>query len=169
MRIGNTAGCEIRASPVGKAHALGRKWWPGKRCTLHTHRAGTLKYIKGIMSKWNCWLFQIAHTAIKKRCEPGVSPSVDRGAASGFTWRGWMTTGTANKLADERADSAVVAVLTPLPGGISLSKHKSRRLVLPGSTASSSRARGLSVGSRLSVTTFARRSKRGSIILLLKG
>jgi hypothetical protein len=34
-------------------------------------------------------------------------------AIVGFTWGGWMTTGTANKLADERADSAVVAVLTP--------------------------------------------------------
>ena len=32
----------------------------------------------------------------------------------GFTWGGWMTTGAANKLADERADLAVVAVLTPL-------------------------------------------------------
>jgi hypothetical protein len=29
-----------------------------------------------------------------------------------------MTTGTANKLADERADSAVVAVLTPICGEI---------------------------------------------------
>ena len=35
-------------------------------------------------------------------------------AIVGFTWGGWMTTGTANKLADERADSAVVAVLTPI-------------------------------------------------------
>ena len=29
-------------------------------------------------------------------------------------WGSWMTTGTANKLADERADSAVVAVLRPI-------------------------------------------------------
>jgi hypothetical protein len=35
-------------------------------------------------------------------------------AIVGFTWGGWMTTGTANKLAEERADSAVVAVLTPI-------------------------------------------------------
>jgi hypothetical protein len=35
-------------------------------------------------------------------------------AIVGFTWGGWMTTGTGNKLADERADSAVVAVLTPI-------------------------------------------------------
>jgi hypothetical protein len=35
-------------------------------------------------------------------------------AIVGFTWGGWMTTGTANKLADERADSAVVAILTPI-------------------------------------------------------
>jgi hypothetical protein len=35
-------------------------------------------------------------------------------AILGFTWGGWMTTGTANKLADQRADSAVVAILTPI-------------------------------------------------------
>lgn len=34
-------------------------------------------------------------------------------ATVGFTWGGWMTSSTANKLAGERADSAVVAVLTP--------------------------------------------------------
>ena len=39
-------------------------------------------------------------------------------AIVGFTWGGWMTNGTANKLADERADSAVVAVLTPICGEI---------------------------------------------------
>src|SRR5207249_502041 len=35
-------------------------------------------------------------------------------AIVGFTWGGWMTTGTANKLADQRADSAVVSILTPI-------------------------------------------------------
>jgi hypothetical protein len=35
-------------------------------------------------------------------------------AIVGFTSGGWMTAGTATKLADERADSAVVAVLTPI-------------------------------------------------------
>jgi hypothetical protein len=35
-------------------------------------------------------------------------------AILGFTWGGWMTTSTANKLADQRADSAVVAILTPI-------------------------------------------------------
>jgi hypothetical protein len=35
-------------------------------------------------------------------------------AIVGFTWGGWMTTGTASKLADQRADSAVVAILTPI-------------------------------------------------------
>jgi hypothetical protein len=35
-------------------------------------------------------------------------------AIVGFTWGGWMTTSTANKLADQRADSAVVAILTPI-------------------------------------------------------
>jgi hypothetical protein len=35
-------------------------------------------------------------------------------ALIGFTWGGWMTASTANKLADQQADSAVVAVLTPI-------------------------------------------------------
>ena len=35
-------------------------------------------------------------------------------AVLGFTLGGWMTTSTAQRLADERADSAVVEVLTPL-------------------------------------------------------
>ena len=35
-------------------------------------------------------------------------------AIVGFTWVGWMTTSTANKLADQRAESAVVAILTPI-------------------------------------------------------
>jgi hypothetical protein len=35
-------------------------------------------------------------------------------ATVGFTWGGWMTGSTAGKLADQRADSAVVAVLTPI-------------------------------------------------------
>ena len=32
----------------------------------------------------------------------------------GFYWGGWVTGGTANKLAEQRADSAVVAALTPI-------------------------------------------------------
>ena len=32
----------------------------------------------------------------------------------GFSWGGWMTGGTANRLAAERADTAVVAALTPV-------------------------------------------------------
>ena len=32
----------------------------------------------------------------------------------GFSWGGWMTGGTANRLAAERADTAVVAALTPI-------------------------------------------------------
>jgi len=32
----------------------------------------------------------------------------------GFSWGGWVTGGTANKLAAERANTAVVAALTPI-------------------------------------------------------
>jgi hypothetical protein len=32
----------------------------------------------------------------------------------GFYWGGWVTGGTANKLAEQRADSAVVTALTPI-------------------------------------------------------
>jgi hypothetical protein len=35
-------------------------------------------------------------------------------AIVGFVWGGWTATSTANKLADERVDSAVVAVLTSI-------------------------------------------------------
>jgi hypothetical protein len=53
---------------------------------------------------------------------PSETQSVLWGAAGGavvlaivgFTWGGWMTSGTANKLAEQQAESAVVAVLTPI-------------------------------------------------------
>ncbi len=35
-------------------------------------------------------------------------------AIVGFTWGGWMTSGTANKLADQQAENAVVAALAPI-------------------------------------------------------
>ena len=35
-------------------------------------------------------------------------------AIVGFTWGGWMTTSAADKLADQRADTAVVAILAPI-------------------------------------------------------
>ena len=34
--------------------------------------------------------------------------------AIGFSWGGWLTGGTATRLANERADSAVVVALTPV-------------------------------------------------------
>jgi hypothetical protein len=35
-------------------------------------------------------------------------------AITGFTWGGWVTGGSAEKLAKDRADTAVVAVLSPI-------------------------------------------------------
>src|ERR1700674_2396203 len=35
-------------------------------------------------------------------------------AIVGFSWGGWVTGSTANELANKRADSAVVAALTPI-------------------------------------------------------
>jgi len=35
-------------------------------------------------------------------------------AIVGFTWGGWMTTGTANKMASEQARTEVVAALVPI-------------------------------------------------------
>ena len=32
----------------------------------------------------------------------------------GFSWGGWVTGGTADKIADERANTAVLAALTPI-------------------------------------------------------
>jgi len=54
----------------------------------------------------------------KRKCH-GISLGSQTGGAIllaivGFTWGGWMTTSAANKLADQRADVAVVAILTPI-------------------------------------------------------
>jgi hypothetical protein len=35
-------------------------------------------------------------------------------AVAGFTWGGWVSEGTANKLASQRADAAVVQALAPI-------------------------------------------------------
>jgi len=58
-----------------------------------------------------------ALTLSRTIAEPSVARR-SRGAvaciAVGFSWGGWMTGGTANRLAAERADTAVVAALTPV-------------------------------------------------------
>jgi hypothetical protein len=52
---------------------------------------------------------------------PGVKPALWGAAAGavaisviGFSWMGWMLGGTAERLAADRAQSAVVSVLTPI-------------------------------------------------------
>jgi len=44
----------------------------------------------------------------------GVAIGAVASMVIGFSWGGWVTGGTANKLAVERADTAVVAALTPI-------------------------------------------------------
>jgi hypothetical protein len=50
----------------------------------------------------------------RTRLLQGVAIGAVASMIIGFSWGGWMTTGTANKIAAERADTAVVAALTPI-------------------------------------------------------
>jgi hypothetical protein len=52
-------------------------------------------------------------SAVKPACWGAVGGAIVL-AIVGFHWGGWMTTNSAGKLADQRADAAVVAVLTPI-------------------------------------------------------
>ena len=51
---------------------------------------------------------------LRTRLLQGIAIGAVASMVIGFSWGGWMTGGTAIKLADERADSAVVAALTPI-------------------------------------------------------
>jgi hypothetical protein len=44
----------------------------------------------------------------------GAAAGAIAAAVVGFNWGGWMTGGTAEKMADGRADKAVAAALTPV-------------------------------------------------------
>jgi hypothetical protein len=50
----------------------------------------------------------------RTRLLQGIAVGAIASMVIGFSWGGWMTTGTANKIAAERADTAVVAALTPI-------------------------------------------------------
>jgi hypothetical protein len=50
----------------------------------------------------------------RTRLLQGIAIGAIASMVIGFSWGGWMTGGTAIKLADERANSAVVAALTPI-------------------------------------------------------
>ena len=52
-------------------------------------------------------------SAVKPACWGAVGGAIAL-AIVGFNWGGWMTSHTAGKFADQRADAAVVAVLTPI-------------------------------------------------------
>ena len=49
-----------------------------------------------------------------KRLLQGAAVGVVASMVIGFSWGGWMTGGTANKLAADQADTAVMAALTPV-------------------------------------------------------
>jgi hypothetical protein len=49
-----------------------------------------------------------------KRLLQGIVIGAVASMVIGFSWGGWMTGGTAIKLADERVNTAVVAALTPI-------------------------------------------------------
>jgi len=50
----------------------------------------------------------------RTRLLEGVAIGAVASMVVGFSWGGWMTGGTAIKLADERANNAVLAALTPI-------------------------------------------------------
>ena len=51
---------------------------------------------------------------VATRLLQGIAIGAVASMVIGFSWGGWMTGGTANRLAAERADTAVVAALTPI-------------------------------------------------------
>ena len=50
----------------------------------------------------------------RTRLLQGIAVGAVASVVIGFSWGGWMTGGSANKLAAARADTAVVAALTPV-------------------------------------------------------
>jgi hypothetical protein len=50
----------------------------------------------------------------RTRLLQGIAIGAVASMVIGFSWGGWMTDRTANKMADQRADTAVVAALTPI-------------------------------------------------------
>ena len=50
----------------------------------------------------------------RTRLLQGIAVGAVASVVIGFSWGGWMTGGAANRLAVERADTAVVAALTPI-------------------------------------------------------
>ena len=50
----------------------------------------------------------------RTRLLQGIAAGAVASMVIGFSWGGWMTAGTANKIAAEQADTAVVAALTPI-------------------------------------------------------
>jgi hypothetical protein len=50
----------------------------------------------------------------RTRLLQGIAIGAIASMVIGFSWGGWMTGGTASKLASEQADTAVVAALTPI-------------------------------------------------------
>ena len=51
---------------------------------------------------------------LRTRLLQGIAVGAVASVVIGFSWGGWMTGSSANKLAAERADTAVVAALTPI-------------------------------------------------------
>ena len=51
---------------------------------------------------------------LRTRLLQGIALGAVASIVIGFSWGGWTTGGTANKLAAEQADTAVVAALTPI-------------------------------------------------------
>jgi hypothetical protein len=57
--------------------------------------------------------FHLSRTTLNRLLQ-GAAIGAVASIVVGFSWGGWMTGGTADRLAAERADTAVVAALTPV-------------------------------------------------------
>ena len=56
----------------------------------------------------------ILQSELRTRLLQGIAIGAVASIVIGFSWGGWMTGSTANRLAAERVDTAVVAALTPV-------------------------------------------------------
>jgi hypothetical protein len=77
----------------------------------------TLRYVRRVCPLSKGKVMQvpsILQGESRTRLLQGIAIGAVASIVIGFSWGGWVTGGAANKLASERADTAVVAVLTPI-------------------------------------------------------
>jgi hypothetical protein len=98
---------------VGSAGAVGRHInVPNRRLRLTRARSVRASDVCALPSPRKANIMQVPAN-LKPALWGAVGGAIAL-AIVGFSWGGWMTSHSAGKLADERADMAVVAALTPI-------------------------------------------------------